>query len=230
MHGGNQEIGAVERDHGRGEQGRPVIRGRPVRSTPHAFPDERDADADKGGSRSHRVAQVMIRVYAHRGAVDLPTDGPDATGHPPLHEDDADEDGERPRSGHLVRRTNPWQRRDRDADARGDQHDRDDGAGERLRLAMTERMVAIRWLGGNLESAPDDERPEDVRRRLDRVGDQGIRVSQDSRDELHRGESRVDDDAELRGANPTGGERWHAMAGIYAPGLRASRSMGSRIA
>jgi hypothetical protein len=90
-----------------------------------------------------------------------------------------------------------------DGDARGghEEHGGHERGGERLGLAVAVGVVGVGRRGGDGEAAPDDQRGDDVGRRLDRVGDEGVRVAEDAGGELDAGEQRVDREADLRGTD-----------------------------
>ena len=64
---------------------------------------------------------------------------------------------------------------------------------ERLGLAITVRVILVRRPGRDVQPAPDDERREEVGRRLDRVGDQGVGMPHDPGHELDRDEQQIHD-------------------------------------
>ncbi len=59
-------------------------------------------------------------------------------------------------------------------------------------------MIGIRGLLGISNAEIDDPRAENVTRRLDRIGDKGIGISEDSSEKFYDRESDIGDDSENR--------------------------------
>ncbi len=78
-----------------------------------------------------------------------------------------------------------------DADRCADQHQGDDGRGDRVGLAVSVGIVLVGRLAGDFEPAPDDERRKDVGRRFDGVGDEGVRIAQETGHEFDRDQGHV---------------------------------------
>ena len=80
---------------------------------------------------------------------------------------------------------------------RADQQEGDRSARERFRLPVTVRVILIGGTRGEREAAPDQQRADDVRGRLDGIRDERVAVAEDAGDQLHTSEDRVDKDADL---------------------------------
>ena len=95
----------------------------------------------------------------------------------------------------------------RHGDAQGcpEQQERDDGRRQGFGPAVTIRIVVIGGTRSDPESAPYDQRREDIGGRLDGVRDQGVGVPCDSRQEFADHQRNVDKQPDQGGSHPTGG-------------------------
>ena len=139
----------------------------------------------------------MPCVGFHCRTVFLMADFENATKERFLYQDNADEDYEREWSRRMMRRSDLPNRFDANANRGREQHEGDDGAGERLGLSVAERKFLIGLTGGDTKASPDNGGGEDIGRRFDRVRDEGIGISQDPGDELYDGQHGVDEKSEL---------------------------------
>jgi hypothetical protein len=63
-------------------------------------------------------------------------------------------------------------------------------------------MLLVGWLCGHPESKPDDQRTEDIERRLHAIGNEDVAVAEHAGDDLDDGEKKINGDAEKREALP----------------------------
>jgi hypothetical protein len=94
---------------------------------------------------------------------------------------------------------------DGDAQCRPEEHQGDDHRRERLGLPVAVGVTLVRGMGGDAKPAPDDERGEDVGRGLDGVGDQGVGVAEDPRQQFADDQAGVDQEARLGRPHPAFG-------------------------
>ena len=154
------------------KQRRPVV-GR----FPAGTANQRDADPDKRGGRCESIARVMLGVGLDGGASLVGANRRGATEKNELDHQDHDEDAERPRGRRMVRRSYFANRLERDADSSSDEHDRHDCGGEGFSLSIAKRIILVGIPACDAQTAPHDERRENVGGRFHRVGNKSVSVS-----------------------------------------------------
>ena len=87
-----------------------------------------------------------------------------------------------------------------DADRGAHQQQRGCSRRERFGFAMTVGMVVVGRPRGDREPTPHHKRSNNVSRGFDRVRNESVAMTKNTGDELHAGEHRIDEHAELRGA------------------------------
>jgi hypothetical protein len=137
----------------------------------------------------------MRGVRLDRLAADLAADLAGSPGEPLLDQHGGEQDDQRERCGRVMGRDDLAHRLDRDSHGGDDHHAADHQRRHRFGLAVAEGVARVRLAPGDPQAAPDDERGEDVRGRLDAVGDQGVGVTEHSGGELRRCQSGVHQNA-----------------------------------
>ena len=80
--------------------------------------------------------------------------------------------------------TDSAKRLDGDPNRRQQEHGRDGGGRDGLGFAMAIRMIFIGWFRRDHQTAPHNDRTENVRHRFHRIGYQRMRMTQDAGDQL----------------------------------------------
>ena len=189
-----QDDDAVHRDHRRRDQRRPVVGLRDAGR-------ERHGDTDRRGERGDCVGTVMPGVGTHRGALDFGADAQDGAKERLLDHDDAEQHEESERRRQVVRREDLAHRENDDPRRRADQQQADGCRGQRLRLAVAERIAVVRLTRRKPQTTPDDHGREDIGGRFDAVGDESVRMPDDTGEHLDDGENGVDQHPGLSGAS-----------------------------
>ena len=86
----------------------------------------------------------------------------------------------------------------RNPQRRPQQHRGNDGGGNRLGLAVAVGMVFVRRRRRHDQSAPDDERTENVGEGFDGIGDERVRMAEDAGGEFRARQHDIDGHARRR--------------------------------
>jgi len=162
--------------------------------------NQRDADANGRGERGEHIAAMMPGIGLDGGTfhcVGFAEDKPEKRF---LDNNDNEQNDEGKGPWRSVRMHDSRDRGDGDPD-RGEQKQRgDDSRGEGFGLAVAIRMVFIGGLSSDDESAPDDNRAEQIGQGFDGIGDQSMRLAGNAREELGRDQDGIDRQADKGGA------------------------------
>ena len=160
-------------------------------------------EPDEHGGRAEQVAEEMERVRLQRRALELARRAPgDERAARVDHDHDADDDERVPRSVD-VRMPAAAQPLDR---AQGDEHAREDEdrglreRGEVLRLAVPVLVPDVGGPGGDADGEERQQRRNEIRARVDRLGEQGEAVRREADGKLDRDQHDRGEDGDERGA------------------------------
>jgi hypothetical protein len=188
-----QQQNRVHRNDAGRPECRPVIGGFPSHAT-----DDGNQDPYERRRRGKRVTEVVPCIGPNSHASDLGSDCGDTARQEHLYRHHDDQHDQCPPRRRVMRRSDLAYRLNRNGAGRAKQHQRDDGARKRFRLAIPERVVLIRLTTRDLEAAQHNCRGYDVCAGLDGIGDERVRITDNAGHELERGEQRVRQNSDRR--------------------------------
>jgi hypothetical protein len=184
---------AVEEDNGRREES-----GRIIGQLPSWAPDEGHADTHKGGERGDCVGPVVPSIGANREAVHLFSNSEDLSEEGLLYSHYENEDPQREWSRSMMGSDNLPDGLYGDPKRGSHEEKGYDSSGEALCLPIPEGIFLVRRAARDVETSPEDERGEHVRRGFYSVSDEGVGVTQDPGKDLYHRQEGVGEKASLR--------------------------------
>ena len=134
----------------------------------------------------------MPGIRADRPAAGFLAHLVDVKGKPFFRTHDDQQYRQRPRRGQTVRMPDLCDALSRDLE-RGEEQETGYGEGrQRFRLAVSLRMVGVRWLGGDFEADQHQRRRHHVHARFDGIGDQRVGVPQNPGDKFRDYQQNID--------------------------------------